>query len=286
MMNTRSRSRITIPETSRRYTRRHPPSTLISLDTKPRGKTMKTTRKKSPTRSISPRKPLGIEITNNILDDFGMRHFTYINQIFGDGNVREILQTIYPNPKYKFKFEDADESFEGAYHHILVDPKTEYTLFCPVKTKIQNPGQHKNDTLCQSYTLLKYMDGSVLGEDKPKGIAQKKKYQKIRQMEMIKMYRKILANPKFKEEMMKLIQEFKTENRVLFRDIYKAILMGKKNPEDTNISLLVYKRKSAKTLTNDLIKKIHEVLDDWENYGYAYFVMSGDVSYYREDLKK
>ena len=62
------------------------------------------------------------QITNEHLEKFGKYHYTYINQIFGDVTVREIIAEIFPNKKYSFRVEEAGEGFEqNTDHHILFD---------------------------------------------------------------------------------------------------------------------------------------------------------------------
>ena len=40
--------------------------------------------------------------TERKLINFSKKHYTYINQIFGDISVREIIKEIYPNDKFNF----------------------------------------------------------------------------------------------------------------------------------------------------------------------------------------
>ena len=121
--------------------------------------------------------------TQRKLDHFKWKHLTYINQFFGDMSVREIISEVYPNKCLEFKVEKAGEGFEeNTEHHVLYD-KTKKKKICSVDTlKLQNTNINKYDTLCQSYTLLVYFDRKMF------------KTHKARQMEMIQMYRDILAN--------------------------------------------------------------------------------------------
>ena len=58
--------------------------------------------------------------TNKKLDEFSYEHFTYINQIFGDETVREIISENFENDEYSFEVEDADsDDSEKGDHHFL-----------------------------------------------------------------------------------------------------------------------------------------------------------------------
>ena len=38
--------------------------------------------------------------TDALLESFSKEHFTYINQIFGDQTIRQIISEVFPNKKY------------------------------------------------------------------------------------------------------------------------------------------------------------------------------------------
>ena len=62
--------------------------------------------------------------TQQKLDYFKWKHLTYINQIFGDAGVREIISEVYPNTFLEFRVEKVEpgSGFEhGTDHHILFD---------------------------------------------------------------------------------------------------------------------------------------------------------------------
>jgi hypothetical protein len=130
------------------------------------------------------------DCTNEILQKFGLEHYTYINQFFGDLTVRNMIQEVYPSKTYTMEAIPAGSEFDSGEHHIL---KKRKGLWCSVDTaRIQDPRIHKNDTLCQSYTLLEYLDKPIA-----KGLSVES--QKERQMEMISLYREILS----KKELLK-----------------------------------------------------------------------------------
>ena len=178
------------------------------------------------------------------LQIFSFNHYTYINQIFGDQTVRQIISEVFPNKLLQFGVEKTDEEFENSHHHILINKNTN-EIICSVNSGFQNLDVNENDTLCQSYSLLTYFNKDI------------DESQLQRQMDMINLYRRIIKNKKF-------LQEF------------KSIII----PENINIwidySISTEKdKKYIEMNKRHIIKKINTVLDDWENYGYWYFIRDG-----------
>ena len=59
--------------------------------------------------------------SQDLLDAFSLEHFTFINQIFGDATVRQIIAELFENPRYEFGVEVVDNSaFDHGFHHILI----------------------------------------------------------------------------------------------------------------------------------------------------------------------
>ena len=133
------------------------------------------------------------------LELFSQEHYTYINQIFGDKTIREIIKEMYAPRDWDFVVEDATEEFEYSNHHVLVKKgkNGEFTKWCSVDEGLQNTNINKNDTLCQSYTLLKYLNKPI------------EKNMKKRQMEMIKMYKNIIKRDYFKDELRGMVEIMK-----------------------------------------------------------------------------
>jgi hypothetical protein len=176
------------------------------------------------------------------LESFSKEHFTYINQIFGDQTLREIISEIKPNNTFEFGIEETGEEFENSSHHILINKATKVPV-CSVDSGYQNLLINKNDTLCQSYSLLTYFK-------KPINLDQKQ-----RQLDMIAMYRELLANKTFIAELNELITN--KQNRHLWRDY------------------TINKKKYVVMNTQKLLQKIKNVLTKWEKYGYWYFIGEG-----------
>jgi len=183
--------------------------------------------------------------TQRKLNNFSKKHYTYINQIFGDMAVREIIAEKFPHKHFEFNVAKADEAdFDADSDHHFLYNKKKKDYVCSVEEGFQNTSKNVNDTLCQSYSLLTYFDIKI------------SKYRKKRQMDMIKMYRTILADPDF----------------VLFLD--KDIIRHKKNKKLWKN----FTKKEEEYLVMDIqyiLINIKDVLDRWENYGYHYFIGKG-----------
>ena len=185
---------------------------------------------------------------------FSFNHYTYINQIFGDQTVRQIITEVFPNKLLKFDVEETNENFENSHHHILIKNKTN-EIICSVNSGFQNLNVNKNDTLCQSYSLLTYFNKNI------------DESQRQRQMDMIKLYRRIIKNKKFLLE-------------------FKNIII----PENTNIWIdysisTNTDKKYIEMNKRRIISKIKTILDDWETYGYWYFIGDGKCQIVSSDNK-
>ena len=182
------------------------------------------------------------ECTNEKLQEFAYEHFTYINQIFGDQTIRQIITEVFPNKKFELGFEETNLDFEYSFHHYLIDKKTQKPV-CSVDNGYQNIYINKNDNLCQSYSLLTYFKIPIDPD------------QKQRQMDMINMYRKIISSKKF----LKIIDEVISDpdNKKLWINYTK-------------------KRKTYLVMNVDtIVQNINDVLNKWEEYGYWYFIGDG-----------
>jgi hypothetical protein len=86
--------------------------------------------------------------TSEKLNEFSKEHYTYINQIFGDETVREIIKEMYTERDWDFAVEDANADFEYSNHHVLMkEGKTgEDIKWCSVDEGYQNIFVNKNDT--------------------------------------------------------------------------------------------------------------------------------------------
>jgi hypothetical protein len=188
---------------------------------------------------------------------FEDRFDTYINQPFGNITIREIYTEVNPNSKYELEVEpfwwiQNGKVYQNGEHHYIRNKVTGEKI-CSIKSRLQNIRIDKNDNLCQSYSLARYCNISIT-KDKIK-----------KHMEIINMYRNILKDNKFMDKINEEILE-NPDNKRLWK-IYK-------NNQPT---------KHFINMNKDIfVKSISTVLDDWEKFGYNYFIGDG----YYSDIKK
>jgi len=197
---------------------------------------------------------------------FSTEQFTYINQIFGDETVREAIKETYAKRDWKFLVEPASEEFDDDSDHHFLEKKGKNgktVKWCSVDEGFQNTDINPNDTLCQSYTLLKYLKKPIVGSFNEDDMKQ-------RQMAMIQMYRNIMKRDKFTKILQEIVEVMNDEIKKLNKKTEK-----KKNPsiwrDYTYQKPYPYLKKDFNTISAE----IHSVLDKWENYGYWHFIKKG-----------
>jgi hypothetical protein len=183
------------------------------------------------------------------LEEFSKKHFTYINQIFGDATVREIIEEEYPTT-YEFEVEETGADFDFSFHHTVKD-RDNGEIICSVVEGYQDIYKNKNDTLCQSYSLMNYFDIQI-PDDK-----------KARQMAMIQMYRDILDGTLDNYEGV----DFK---KILNREILSVKANKELWSNFVKGSGYISMNKKA------FFKNIEDTLDEWEEFGYWYFIGKGN----------
>ena len=157
--------------------------------------------------------------------------------------MREIIAEFFPSERYQFKIESVGEEFENSHHHILIDniTKKKDNIVCSVKSGYQNIGIDKNDTLCQSYSLLTYFEKPI-NTDKVK-----------RQIDMVDMYEELL------------------NNRYFIKKLNESIDIPNSNWFD-------YRKEGhppIAILKQTFFRNVRIVLKNWREYGYWYFIGDG-----------
>ena len=118
------------------------------------------------------------------LELFGKYMFTFINQVFGDSEVMHRIQELYPSALYTVDYVAVPTDGEDGVHWLLRSKKYPDGIRCSVDGCRNIPGgacprldlgdrkplqdygprgRDKNDTLCQSYTVLGYMEQALKG---------------------------------------------------------------------------------------------------------------------------
>lgn len=182
------------------------------------------------------------------LRNFSIKHFTYINQVFGDATIREIIEEEYPTV-WEFNIASTGPEFGNSFHHTVRD-RDSGNIICSVQDDQQDLHTNINDTLCQSYSLMNYFEIPIPDDQKEK------------QMAMIKMYRDIISgtlepfgNINFKEIINREILKVK-ENKTLWENFVSG--------GHVNMNM------------NILFTNIENTLDEWEEYGYWFFIGNGE----------
>ena len=191
---------------------------------------------------------------------FSKKHYTYINQIFGDASVRRIIEEEYPTT-WEFKVAKAGPEFGNSFHHTVRDREDPQLIICSGIDGVQDLNKNVNDTLCQSYSLLNFFEIPIqLSEEKGK---LKQIYHETNQRAMVQMYRDLLEGNienyegiDFKEI---LTNEILSDKRN--KKLWRNFVTGKGN---INMDPEV------------LFKNIEDTLDEWEDYGYWFFIGKGE----------
>ena len=191
---------------------------------------------------------------------FSKKHYTYINQIFGDASVRKIIEEEYPTT-WEFKVAKAGPEFGNSFHHTVRDREDPQLIICSGEDGVQDLNKNVNDTLCQSYSLMNFFEIPIqLSEEKGK---LKQIYHETNQRAMVQMYRNLLDGNienyegiDFKEILTNEILSDK-RNKKLWRDFSTSRGNVNMDPEV-------------------LFKNIEDTLDEWEDYGYWFFIGKGE----------
>lgn len=212
--------------------------------------------------------------TADKLEAFSDDHCTYINQFFGDITVRDIIHEIYPSQhKYDFAVEPTDD--DGQHHFLQHGTRK----ICSVDLGIQTMGtiysnkQDKNDNLCQSYSLLLFMDQPVPKVESTDTLEEELFKKKSRQMQMIRMYRDILKKEEFNRELNEVTRGMQR--------LMKKYPREKLPAEHENGVWMDYTREPIKEGVHPymnlkkLMVNVRKTLDDWEDFGYWYFIRKG-----------
>lgn len=170
---------------------------------------------------------------NDSMIKFSRDHFTYINQIFGDLTLRDVIQEECPSPDGWVLSVEKIGGDDDSYHHHLRDVSG--FKWCSIDSELQDLVMHPNDTLCQSYTLMKYL-GTPLPSTLDISV----------QRRMVDMYRLLLKNP------------------VIRGQIVDAVCQKRGGVYVQSVPLAYRGTR--------VLSKVGVVLCDWEKYGYAYFL--------------
>ncbi len=198
-----------------------------------------------------------IKAINPKLISFGWSHFTYINQFFGDLEVRDIIETVFPRATRSFGHYD-DEEF--GFHHYVVDAGTG-TPICSIGEGVQDTDVNENDNLCATYSIMAYF-GIPFSTDPV-----------TNQIRMVRICERLINNTRFVAAINAAIltDPQETTRWEIFRaGSGSATSAG--SPGSTGRVHHVNMEPVA------FWRKIRTTMNDWENYGHLYFI--GDGKYH------
>ena len=172
------------------------------------------------------------------LHKWGSDHFYYINQLLGDQTLRGIIQE-------NFQSSDGwnlmvEEGFGDGFHHYCGRGDEKWCSQCE---GIQNLDDHPYDTLCHSYSMMKYMGLLTENDTKlTKGVQER----------MADMWKVIIENRNVQDQIIRSVKQKDTKDR---KDPF---LMKKIDPKLRN---------------KKIIGEISTILDEWKEYGYKYYLL-------------
>ena len=206
------------------------------------------------------------------LKAFSLRHYYYINQLLGDLTLRAVIEEEFKSPGgWTLAVEESGPEFEGSFHHYCVKGGKQW---CSVDEGIQDLGTNPHDTLCHSYSMMKYM-GNIRNTDV--------KLTKSLQQRMVEMWRDLVANRKVQEQIIASVQQTVGLEQWSRKDLQTlAKKHGIKANGKTSKIIASLKRKKIGTKREyymknvtprsaGIIKKIYAVLDEWEEYGWKWY---------------
>ena len=205
------------------------------------------------------------------LKAFSMRHYYYINQLLGDLTLRAVIEEEFKSPGgWALAIEPSGPEFEGSFHHYCTRGATKW---CSADEGIQVLRVHPHDTLCQSYSMMKYM-GNMRDTDAA--------LTKDLQERMVVMWRGILANRKVQDQLIASVKQIVDLEDWPRKDLQALAQEHGVRANEKSSKIISDLRKKGVTRreylmqlvtprSNGIIKKINTVLDDWAEYGWRWY---------------
>ena len=205
---------------------------------------------------------------------FSINHYNYVNQLLGDQTLRAIITEEFKSPEgWSLKVVSSGPEFEGSFHHYCGKGRSKW---CSANEGIQDIYTHPNDTLCQSYSMMKY-----LGNMRDTDVTLTKELQE----RMVVMWRGILANRRVQEQIIfsvklkteeipyRVLQALAKEHGVLPLNVKSTTLRTKLKQKGVVIKPKYYMQ-DVSPRGPGIIKSINKVLNQWAEYGWAWYMVS------------
>lgn len=179
---------------------------------------------------------------------WGSDHFYYINQLLGDQTLRDIIQQKFKNTEgWRLAVE---KGFNGGSHHFCErDNITGTEKWCSQCVGLQNITRYPNDSLCHSYSMMKYL-----------GLLTKRDTELTRdlQVRMANMWLSKIRIPEVKDQIIHSVKQIEYDE-----DGEKVLRDG---------SYWFMKEIDPRYRNGQVIKVIENVLNEWKEYGYKYYI--------------
>lgn len=200
------------------------------------------------------------------LIDFGW-DMCILQNMFSLQVVQEYVRSVNNNKKawymdydYHKDFDEDRDNMEN--HWVLKNKKYPTKRHCSIEAGIQNIHDDSNDNLCQIYCVM-----DLLNVKLPKHLRKDDEEQKIaKHKQMVSGLRKLINSNGFVQFLQLKSEEIQNE----FEDI--DFHNNRETFADSNYYDYYFITRS-KTLR--LIKVLNNILDDWHNFGYRYFIGDG-----------
>jgi hypothetical protein len=249
--------------------------------------------------------------TNELLIIFSRAHMSYINQIFGDATIREIIQEIY-KLEGKLIIEPGGANFEHSVHHVYyynADEEPSHNNnnntvnnatvnnYSNVKNNANNNSKNNsnsnaknnsnNDDFISSKVCSVDLGFQDIHVDVNDTLCQSYSLASYLQVPFDNTPSKNASVELKFEKHRALIHMYRMllENKAFIREL-NAIITNKDNKQiwqdtidDENPFFIIEKFKKPKVV----IDKIRTVLDIWERYGWQFFVGDGKCRKVKQD---
>ena len=208
--------------------------------------------------------------------EFINRFYVYINQVFGDENVREKILDFFKLPKKALVVKSGtDRDLSSWTHHVAIDLKNN-KIICSVEKGHQEI--HSDDIACQSYSIYNTIIANkkyIL--DKIKNRDQIEFVNSLKSLENSHKHKRLNIDGSFNLKRVEIVKNNtdKIVNLFLWLLSQKFIMdeindLNFERLKDDKKRLII-KEGSGKYIT-DIIPKLVIVLNDWKDQGYLYFV--------------
>lgn len=203
------------------------------------------------------------------LQRFYNRFYTYVNQIFGDYNIRKKIKDFFLLPTYSLEVIETDDALGTTWQHHIAKTVPSEKVLCSAELNYQDP--YSLDTACQSYSIYNvlYFNKKFIIES-----LRKNKPENIEIIDMLDNLKKLQPVSTLKRNANKRKTALKNNTKKIV-DLFLWLLEQEEIINEINdfnfIRFDDLVSGSGKYINNP-VKKLKTTLNDWKDYGYEYFL--------------